>query len=95
MWGGRRRRRRERRGRRITPPLFRSLVSTVDGERVRVVRVHGGRTLVHRLAALGLVPGSVVTVTRSRGPAILRIGGARVVVGRNAAMAVEVEEGDR
>jgi Fe2+ transport system protein FeoA len=63
-----------------------------DGARVRVVRIHGGRTLVHRLAALGVVPGSLITVARARGPAILRVGAARVVVGRHAAAAVEVEE---
>jgi len=65
-----------------------------SGRRARVVRVHGGRRLVHRLATLGLVPGSVVTVTRSRGPAIVLVRGTRMVVGRGAAMAIEMEEAD-
>ncbi len=62
------------------------------GDRVRVIRVHGGRRLVHRLAALGIVPGSVVTVARPTGPSIISIGGARIAVGRQAAAAVEVED---
>jgi Fe2+ transport system protein FeoA len=65
-----------------------------SGRRVRVIGVHGNRGLVHRLAALGLVPGCVVTVRRSRGPALLSVGGARIAIGRRAAMAVEVEEAD-
>ncbi len=69
-----------------------TLDGVARGRRVRVTRVRGGRGMVHRLAALGLVPGSVVTVIRARGPAIVAIGGARIAVGRHAAMAVEVEE---
>lgn len=62
------------------------------GGRVRVIRVRGSRGLVHRLAVLGLVPGSILTVTRPRGPAIVTLGGARLAIGRTAARAVEVEE---
>jgi ferrous iron transport protein A len=89
MWG---RRRRRRRGalRRVEGEL--TLDHVRSGRRVRVVRVRGGRRLTQRLAALGLVPGSLVTVTRSRGPAIVAVGGARIAVGRQAAMAIEVEE---
>ena len=61
------------------------------GSRVRVRRVHGGRRLVHRLAALGVVPGAVMTVQRRRGPAIVLLAGARVALGRQAADAIEVE----
>jgi Fe2+ transport system protein FeoA len=71
-----------------------TLDSVRRGGRVRVLRVRAGRRLVNRLAALGLVPGSLITVIRSRGPAILSVGGARVAVGRQAATAVEVEEAD-
>jgi len=62
------------------------------GSRVRVVRVRGGSRLIHRLAALGIVPGALVAVDRERGPAVLSLHGARVAVGRGAAMAIEVEE---
>ncbi len=59
--------------------------------RVRVVGVSGGRRLVHRLAALGVVPGVVLTVVRPSGPALIMVGGARIAVGRPAAEAIEVE----
>lgn len=62
------------------------------GSRVRVVRVRGGSRLIHRLAALGIVPGALISVDRERGPAVLTLHGARVAVGRGAAMAIEVEE---
>jgi Fe2+ transport system protein FeoA len=60
--------------------------------RVRVLRVVGGRRLVQRLAALGIVPGVSVTVDRVSGPALVAVGGTRIAVGRQAARAVEVEE---
>ena len=72
----------------------RTLDTTAKGDRVRVVRVHGGRRLVHRLTALGIVPGSLITVARPRGPAIISTGGARIDVGRQAAEAVEVESAE-
>lgn len=74
-------------------------VLTIDavprGRRVRVVHVAGGRRLVNRLAALGVVPGALVTVRRPRGPAILALDGTRLAIGSQAARAVEVEEVDR
>jgi Fe2+ transport system protein FeoA len=89
-WG--RRRRRRHRAHPIGGAL--TLDRVRNGARVRVVRVRGGRRLVHRLAALGLVPGSLVTVNRARGPAILSVGGTRIAVGHHAALAVEVVEAD-
>jgi ferrous iron transport protein A len=71
-----------------------TLESVRNGRTVRIVRVTGGRRLVHRLATLGLVPGSVVTVVRNRGPAIVSVRGTRMVVGRGAAEAIEWEEVD-
>jgi ferrous iron transport protein A len=64
---------------------------TAHSARVRVVGVSGGRRLVHRLAALGVVPGVVLTVVRPSGPALIMVGGARIAVGRTAAQAIEVE----
>ncbi|MCB2223113.1 MAG: ferrous iron transport protein A [Actinobacteria bacterium] len=61
------------------------------GARVRVVRVDGGRRLVHRLAALGIVPGACLVVDRSRGPALVEVGHTRVAVDRVVAAAVQVE----
>ena len=60
-------------------------------QRVRVIRVRGGRRLVQRLAALGIVPGVVVKVTRPRGPALIGVGNTRIAIGRGAAQAIEVE----
>lgn len=68
-----------------------TLDTTSPGDRVRVVRVRGSRRLVHRLAALGIVPGSLITVARPKGPAIISMGGARIAVGHQAAEAVEIE----
>jgi ferrous iron transport protein A len=62
------------------------------GSRVRVMRVRGGSRLIHRLAALGIVPGTLISVDRERGPAVVSLHGVRVAVGRGAAMAIEVEE---
>ena len=91
MWRGRGRSGRAHRATRVAPDGALTLDEVGRGGRVRVVRVRGGRALVHRLAALGLVPGSSVTVVRARGPAIVSVLGARIAVGRRAAMAVEVE----
>jgi len=59
--------------------------------RVQVVHVRGGRRLVQRLAALGIVPGAVLTVLRPRGPALVALGGARIAIGHTALPAVQVE----
>ena len=69
-----------------------TLDRAATGATVRVIRVGGGRRLIHRLAALGLVPGATVTVTRPRGPAIVAVGGANVAVGHQAARVIEIEE---
>jgi len=93
-----RRRRRERRRdrrRRHDPASPLTLDAVTGGTAVRVVRVGGERRTIHRLAALGLVPGATITVTRPRGPAIVSVGGARVAVGWQAARLIEVEEAAR
>ncbi len=69
-----------------------TLDEVARGTRVRVLGVRGGRRLVHRLAALGMVPGAQLTVTRPRGPAIVAIGGASVALGKQATGAIDVEE---
>jgi len=71
----------------------RTTIATVSPHRtVRVVRVAGGRRLVQRLAALGIVPGASITVDRTSGPALIAVGRTRVAIGRQVAQAVEVEE---
>ena len=68
-----------------------TLDRTAHKDRVTVVGVSGQRRLVHRLAALGVVPGAVLTVVRPKGPALVAVGGARIAIGRTAARAIEVE----
>ena len=58
---------------------------------VRVLRVSGRPRLVQRLAALGVVPGVVVTVLKAHSPSIVAMGGARIAIGESAAESVEVE----
>jgi Fe2+ transport system protein FeoA len=62
------------------------------GRPVRVIRVSGGRRLVRRLAALGIVPGARLTLERGADPAVVDVGRTRVAVDRGVAGAVEVEE---
>ena len=57
---------------------------------VVVVRVDGGRRLVRRLAALGIIPGASITVDRASRPALVTVGHTRIAVGRDVALAVEV-----
>lgn len=59
--------------------------------RVRVIRVAGRPRLIQRLAALGVVPGALLTVVKPHGPAIVSLGGARIAIGKGAAQSVEIE----
>ena len=59
--------------------------------RVRVVGVAAGGSLVHRLAAIGLVPGAVVTVVRRRHPLLISLGGASLAIDRHTARSIVVE----
>jgi Fe2+ transport system protein FeoA len=79
------------RRRRRQPAGPSTIASARPHHRVRVVRVTGGRRLVQRLAALGIVPGAAITVDRNRGPALISVGHTRVAIGRQAAEAVEIE----
>ncbi len=72
-----------------TGPL--SLASARRNDRVKVVRVSGHPHLIQRLAALGIVPGVVLTVLKNASPLIISMGGARIVVGESAARSVEIE----
>ena len=67
-----------------------TLSGTRPGHPVRVVGIEGGRRLVQRLAALGIVPGVTVVLERSAGPPLVRVGGTRIAVGREVAAAIEV-----
>ena len=61
-------------------------------EKVRVVKLHGGRGLTENLTQLGLLPGSQVhVITAGRfGPVIVACRGGRVAIGRGMAQRIEV-----
>lgn len=81
--------------RRRTPaPALDGRVTLADAtrhSRVRVTRVTGRPGLIQRLAALGVVPGVVLTVMKPHGPSVVALGGARIAIGHSAAGAVEIE----
>jgi Fe2+ transport system protein FeoA len=53
------------------------------GQLLRLSEIRGGRRLQHRLAEMGLTPGSrfEVVVQKSRGPVIVNVKGARLMLG--------------
>jgi len=71
-----------------------SLDSVGPNRRVRVVGVRGRPLLSHRLAALGLVPGVLITVLRNRHPAIVSLGTVRIALSESVARCVDVEDAD-
>ena len=68
-----------------------TLAAAERHSKVRVTRVSGRPRLIQRLAALGVVPGVVMTVLKPHGPALVSMGGARIAIGKAAAQHVEVE----
>lgn len=72
----------------------RTLAEAERGSRVRVLQISGRSRFVQRMAALGIVPGVLLTVVKPHGPAIVSLGGARIAIGQNAAKYVEIEIAD-
>ena len=72
--------------------LTRPLSATKAGDVVRLVRIDAGRSLKSRLAAMGLVSESQLTVVSNGhpGPFILIVKDAKVVLGRGAAQKITV-----
>jgi len=62
----------------------RPLGTTTAGERVRLVRVMGGRGIRQRLSAMGLLPGTYMTVISNSAPGPIKVAvkEARLVLGR-------------
>ena len=62
------------------------------GKPVRLVRIESGHGLRHRLAALGLLPNTLVTVLRNQGHGqlIVSVKNTKVVLGRGMAHKVIV-----
>ncbi|MHA1600892.1 MAG: FeoA family protein [Alphaproteobacteria bacterium] len=69
------------------------LTAIRSGQRVRVIRVGGGRGLRGRLYAMGLTPGTPVEVVCfSSGPVVLNVMGGRLMIGRGMAANVMVRK---
>ena len=62
------------------------------GRRLRVAGLAGGPALRARLAALGLLPGTDVTIIRRQGhgPLVVDVRGSRVALGRAVARHIQV-----
>ena len=66
-----------------------------EGGRARVAALHcPGQA--RRLEALGILPGSVVTVINNsgRGPLLVEVRGSRVALGRGVSGRIQVEPGE-
>lgn len=78
-------------------PRMRVPLATLKPGHTGVVRqITGGRGLLNRLAAMGLMPGVDVRVVRSIGPMIVEIKANRLILGRGLVghILVEPAEGD-
>lgn len=64
-----------------------------EGSKTVLRSIQGGRHLRGRLASLGLIPGTEVTVLRNGGggPFVVAVNNARICIGRGMAMKIEVE----
>ena len=73
-------------------PAFLQLGALGVGDTARVAGVHGGRSTVRRLTALGLRVGSEVTVSQCRGNGVVVISGnTRIALGPEMCAQIEVE----
>ena len=64
-----------------------------EGSKTVLRSIQGGRGLRGRLAALGLIPGTEITVMRNDGggPFVVAVNNARICIGRGMAMKIEVD----
>lgn len=60
------------------------LLAALTGQEVELGRVEGGNAFVHRLAEMGLLPGTQFRIVNraTRGPFIIAIKNCRLVLGR-------------
>ena len=61
-----------------------SLKMTSQGDTVKLVDVHGGAHLQHRLAEMGLTPGAEfkIVANANSGPCVVLVKGTRMMIGR-------------
>ena len=76
----------------VVPPGPIPLAEVPSSRKVSVQEIRGGFGQVRRLAALGIVPGTVVTVIRNAmaGPMIVEARQSRLALGRGVAMKILV-----
>ncbi|TFG00155.1 MAG: ferrous iron transport protein A [Promethearchaeota archaeon] len=77
-----------------TSSLLKCLTECSKNKDVEIVSVNAGRGAKHRLANLGLVPGTKITKTRSavfNGPVEVSVKGSKIVLGRGLAAKVIVK----
>ena len=70
-----------------------SLSETYVGQKVSLAGIDAGEELRSRLAAMGMVPNSIMTVVSNgcKGPIVLNVKGSKIVLGRGMADKVMVE----
>ena len=72
---------------------LKKLTDIKKGHRVLVSEIAGGRGLKSRLNAMGVIPGTSLTViSMNGGPAILDVMGTRLMLGRGMARKVLVQQ---
>ena len=66
------------------------------GARARVAGTRHGHGQIHRLASMGLTPGSELALITGapHGPVIVEVRGARYIIGRGMAQDIRVEPAD-
>lgn len=68
-----------------------ALTMAPSGQNLRLVNVHGGKRLMHRLAELGLTPGvEMMIVQDSGGPILVSVRNSRIALGRGIAHKLNV-----
>jgi ferrous iron transport protein A len=67
------------------------LAEATTGQQVRLVSIHGGRQLAHRLVEMGLTPGVRLRILQnSGGPLLLAVSDSRIALGWGMAQKVDV-----
>lgn len=77
-----------------TSSLLKCLTECTKNTNVKVVSVDAGERVKHRLANLGIIPGSKISKTRSaifNGPIEVNVKGSKIVLGRGLAAKIVVK----
>ena len=61
------------------------------GQQVRLISIHGGRQITHRLVEMGLTPGvSIRVLQNSGGPLLVAVSDSRIALGWGMAKKIDV-----